>query len=182
LRQSTKVKLELRNSRYADRDLKERLTELVHYSKYAGITLEHFHKAIAGAILASGSEGLEIRQGGKLILETNYKTATSIAKLVEMYPVFSSWDVKFSEVKRRIKPKRQAKNNQKEIKMAAKKKAKKKPAKKKKAAKKKPAKKKKAAKKKPAKKKKAAKKKPAKKKKAAKKKPAKKKKAAKKKR
>ncbi len=159
MRQSTKVKLELRNSRYADRDLKERLTELVHYSKYAGITLEHFHKAIAGATLASGSEGLEIRQGGKLILETNYKTATSIAKLVEMYPVFSSWEVEFSEVKRRIKPKRQAKNNQKEIEMAAKKKAKKKPAKKKKAATKKPAKKKKAAKKKPAKKKKAAKKK-----------------------
>jgi len=180
LRQSTKVKLELRNSRYADRDLKERLTELVHYSKYAGITLEHFHKAIAGSILAAGSEGLGTGQGGKLILETNYKTATSIARLVEMYPVFSSWDIKFTEVKRRIKPKRQATNNQKEIKMAAKKKAKKKPAKKKKAAKKKkPAKKKKAAKKKkPAKKKKAAKKKkPAKKKKAAKKKkPAKKKK------
>lgn len=168
MRQSTKVKLELRNSRYADRDLKERLSELVHYSKYAGITLEHFHKALAGAALESGSQGLEIRQGGKLILETNYKTAMSIAKLVEMYPVFSSWDIKFSEVIRRTKPKRQAKNNQKEIKMAAKKKkAKKKPAKKKvakkKAAKKKPAKKK-TAKKKPAKKKKAAKKKPAKKK------------------
>ncbi len=189
MRGTERVRLEFRNPRYPDRELEEHLLELILYSRYAGINLEGLHKAVSKAVLVSGQEGPELKHGGGLVLETDFKTSNLINQLVQMYPVFSTWDIKVSKVR---KSPTKGKTSTKEITMAAKKKAaKKKPAKKKaatkKAATKKPAKKKaatkKAAKKKPAKKKaatkKAAKKKPAKKKaatkKAATKKPAKKK-------
>ena len=140
---STSVKLELRNPRYQDRELKEHLSELILYSKYAGINLEGFHESITKARLEPGQDGMEMRSGGKLVLETSYKTATSINQLVQMYPVFSTWDIKISEVR---KSSVATKNRKKEKVMATKKPAKKaakkaaKPAKK--AAKKKAAKKK----------------------------------------
>lgn len=156
------MKLELRNPRFPDRELRENLSELILYSRYAGINIETFRNAIAKSSLIAGNEGLEMRYGGRLVLETDFKTANLISQLVQMYPVFSTWEIKMSKAKKassvekaKIKMKKK-----KEKTMAAKKKAKKKPAKKK-AAKKKA--KKKAAKKKPAKKK-AAKSKPAKKK------------------
>ena len=48
---STSVKLELKNPRYQDRELKEHLSELILYSKYAGISLEGFHESITNAKL-----------------------------------------------------------------------------------------------------------------------------------
>lgn len=127
---STSVRLELRNSRYLDRELKEHLSELILYSKYAGINLEGFHESIANARLDPGQEGLDMRSGGRLTLETTYKTATLINQLVQMYPVFSTWDIKISEVR---KSSVATKNRKKENVMATKKPAKKaaaKPAKK----------------------------------------------------
>jgi len=170
LKKAKPVKVELKNSRYSDWELKEQLSELVHYSRYAGINLGDFNKAISEASLVHGQQGLETYYGGKLVLEIDFKTASLVGQLIEMYPVFSTWDIKILEAKKSKSKK--AANKKKEKNMAAKKKtAKKKPAKKKPAKKK--AAKKAVAKKKPAKKK-AAKKKPAKKK-AAKKKTAKKK-------
>lgn len=197
---STRVKMEFRNPRYTDRELKENLLELVRYAKYAGINLENLRKSILNAQIEYGREGPDMLHGGKLILEIDQKTTNLINQIVQMYPMFSSWDIKI--FKRKAKSVGKVTKTKKEKTMAATKKtAKKKAAKKKpaakKTAKKKTAKKvvkkaakktakkttakKKAAKKKPAAKKKAAKKKPAAKKKAAKKKPAAKKKAAKKK-
>jgi hypothetical protein len=100
LKGSTSVRLELRNSRYLDRELKEHLSELILYSKYAGINLEGFHESIANAKLDPGQEGLDMRSGGRLTLETTYKTATLINQLVQMYPVFSTWDIKISEARK----------------------------------------------------------------------------------
>ena len=157
---SIRVRLEFRNSRYPDRELREHLFELIHYSRYAGINLESFRQAISRAVLETGREGMGMRHGGKLILETDQKTADLINQLVQMYPVFTTWDIKTF----RVKPASGETKTKKEKMMAAtKKKTSKKPAAKKKAAKKKPAAKKKTvAKKKPAAKKKAAaKKKPA---------------------
>ena len=147
-------KLELKNPRYADRDLKEHLSEFILYAKYAGIDLREFHTAIAGAMLDPGNEGPEMGYGGKLVLETDSKTADKITRLIEMYPVFSAWDIRFLEVKK-SKPSKKSKPLE-EKKMAVKKTATKKPAAKKAAAKKPAAKK--AAAKKPAAKKAAAKK------------------------
>jgi len=129
-------RLELKNPRYADRDLREHLGEFILYAKYAGIDLREFHKAIAGAMLIPGNAGPEMGYGGRLALETDEKTAADIARLVEMYPVFSAWDIKVVEVKR-SKPSNKSKPR--EEKKMAKKAAAKKPAKKaaKKAAKKK---------------------------------------------
>ncbi len=181
MRKSTRVRVEFKNPRYADVELQERLSELVTYSRYAGMNLTSFAKAISDSTIVTGQEGPDMRYGGKITVNTDYKTVTKINQLVEIYPVFASWDIKVTEINK-VKPTRQATNKKKENKMAVKKSGakKKKPAAKKKkaAAKKKPAAKKKkaAAKKKPAAKKKkaAAKKKPAAKKKkaAAKKKPA----------
>ncbi|VAX22090.1 hypothetical protein MNBD_NITROSPINAE02-695 [hydrothermal vent metagenome] len=192
MRGSSRIKLEIKNPRYSDRELKEHLSELIHYSKYAGIDIDTFRNAISKAALVPGDEGLDVRYGGKLILETNVKTANLINQLAQMYPVFSTWEIKMSKARTaKVKGKTETAKQGKKEKTMAKKKAKKKVVKKKaakkKVAKKKPAKKKaakkKVAKKKPAKKKaakkKVAKKKPAKKKaakkKVAKKKPAKKK-------
>ena len=181
MRGSTRVKLELRNPRYPDRELKERLSELILYARYAGLDLGDFHLSITDAAIKPGQEGPEMRYGGRVVLTTNQKTSALINQIVKMYPVFSTWDIKEISAKKTSKAGRKT-TTTKESTMATKKKAAKKKPAKKKAAKKKPAKKKvvkkkaakkKAAKKKPAKKK-AAKKKPAKKK-AAKKKPAKKK-------
>ena len=119
---STSVKLELRNPRFQDRELKEHLSELILYSKYAGINLEGFHESITKARLEPGQDGLDMRSGGKLALETSYKTATSINQLVQMYPVFSTWDIKISEVR---KSSVATKNRKKEKVMATKKPAKK---------------------------------------------------------
>ena len=127
---STSVRLELKNPRYQDRELKEHLSELILYSKYAGINLEGFHESITNARLEPGQEGLDMRFGGKLVLETSHKMATLINQLVQMYPVFSTWDIKVSEVR---KSSVATKNRKKEKVMATKKPAKKaaaKPAKK----------------------------------------------------
>ncbi|MDH4183851.1 MAG: hypothetical protein OEV92_06495 [Nitrospinota bacterium] len=121
-------RLELKNPRYADRDLREHLSEFILYAKYAGIDLREFHKSISGAILAPGNEGPEMGYGGKLVLESDEKTIGKITRLIELYPVFSAWDVKFLEVKR-SKPSIKTKPKE-EKKMAAKKSAAKKPAKK----------------------------------------------------
>ena len=127
---STSVRLELKNPRYLDRELKEHLSELILYSKYAGINLEGFHESIATARLEPGQEGVDMHSGGRLILATTYKLATLINQLVQMYPVFSTWDIKVSEVR---KSSVATKNRKKEKVMATKKPAKKaaaKPAKK----------------------------------------------------
>ncbi|MGK7344827.1 MAG: hypothetical protein ACNS63_03345 [Candidatus Nitrospinota bacterium M3_3B_026] len=154
---SNRVRIECRNPRYADRELKEHLLELVHYSRYAGIEPAGLRQAISGADLEFGRQGPDLRHGGKLILEADQKTANLIGQLVQMYPVFTMWDIKV--FKERVKPARgKTKAKKKEKKMAATKKS----AAKKKTAKKKPAKKK-VAKKKPAAKKKTVKKKAAKK-------------------
>ena len=143
------ISLELKNPRYADRDLKEHLSEFILYAKYAGIDLREFHKGIAGARLDPGNEGPEMGYGGKLVVETDRKTADDITRLIEMYPVFSAWDIRFLEVKL-SKPSKKSKPLEEKT-MAVKKTAAKKPV-----AKKKPAAKKSVAKKKPAAKKKSA--------------------------
>lgn len=142
MKRSASVRLELKNPRYQDRELKEHLSELILYSKYAGISLEGLHGSIANAKLEPGQEGLDMRFGGKLVLETSHKMAALINQLVQMYPVFSTWDIKVSEVRKSSST--TTKNRKKEKVMATKKPAKKKAAKpaKKKAAKKKAAKKK----------------------------------------
>jgi hypothetical protein len=120
-------RLELKNPRYADKDLREHLGEFILYAKYAGIDLREFHKAITGAILVPGNMGPEMVYGGKLVLETDEKSTADITRLIEMYPVFSSWDMKFVEVKR-SKPSKKSKPT--EEKNMAKKPVAKKPAKK----------------------------------------------------
>jgi hypothetical protein len=125
LKSSTRVRLELKNSRYQDRELKEHLSELILYSKYAGISLEGLHESITNARLEPGQDGLDMRFGGKLVLETSSKMAALINQLVQMYPVFSTWDIKVSEVR-----KSSATKNRKKEKVMATKKPAKKPAKK----------------------------------------------------
>lgn len=119
---STRVRLELKNPRYQDRELKEHLSELILYSKYAGISLEGLHESITHAKLVAGQEGVDMHSGGKITLETTYKIATLINQLVQMYPVFSTWDIKVSELR---KSSVATKNRKKENVMATKKPAKK---------------------------------------------------------
>ncbi|MBI4666772.1 MAG: hypothetical protein HY751_10235 [Nitrospinae bacterium] len=131
---SAPVKVEMKNSRYPDRELKEHLSELILYSKYAGIDLGNFHQVISDAQVQSMQEGPEMRYGGRIVLQTNYKTASLVNQLVQMYPVFSTWDIKVMEIKG--VPVKKDKQKEK-VMAAAKKSAAKKPAKK--AAAKKPA-------------------------------------------
>lgn len=130
-----RVKLEFRNARYADRDLRERISELVHYARYAGLNLDHFHKVISSAALVHGHGGFEMGYGGKLAAETDTRTLNLIRQIVEMYPVFATWDIKSSELKKKQLIKKKA-NKPKEKKMAVKKKKTAKKAAKKSAAKK----------------------------------------------
>ncbi len=184
MKSGQRVRLELANPRYPDREIRERVSELISYARYAGIDLSALRKAIDTAKLEPGAIGLDMRFGGRLVLEVDQKTADLVHQVVQMYPVFTSWDIK-TTVAKSGKAGKPSTKKKKETSMATAKKAaaKKKPAAKKKAVAKKPAAKKKAAAKKPAAKKKAvakkaAAKKPAAKKKAAAKKPAAKKKAA----
>lgn len=146
---STHVRLELRNLRYPDRELKEHLSEFIHYSRYSGIELGNFNQVISKAVLIGGEEGPDLRYGGALVIETSQKTANLLAKLVQMYPVFSTWDIRVSQPKKSSAKSKSINKKEKKV-MATKKAAAKKPAKKaaKKAAPKKKAAKKKAAKKK----------------------------------
>ena len=124
-----RVKIEFRNARYADRDLRERISELVHYARYAGLNLDHFHKVISSAALVHGHGGFEMGYGGKLAAETDTRTLNLIRQIVEMYPVFATWDIKSVELKKKKLVKKKA-EKPKEKKMAAKKKAAKKASKK----------------------------------------------------
>ncbi len=144
IKKSGRVKVEFKNSRYADSSLKERLTELQLYSKYAGIDLSSFRKSLSTAKVLPGNQGVEQHSGGKIVVELDAKTAIQVLKLVDGYPVFSTWDIKVSELND-SKAKSKVINKKKETRMAVKKKkaaAKKKkaaPKKKKAAAKKKKA-------------------------------------------
>ncbi len=123
------MQLELKNSRFPDRELKENLLEIIRYSRYAGLNVEKFRKAISVAVLKPGPEGPGLRHGGRLILETDNETSNLINQLVRMYPVFSTWDINVTKPR---KSSSTVKTSTKENQMAAKKKvAKKKVAKKK---------------------------------------------------
>ncbi len=136
IKKSGRVKVEFKNSRYADSSLKERLTELQLYSKYAGIDLSSFRKSLSTAKVLPGNQGVEQHSGGKIVVELDAKTAIQVLKLVDGYPVFSTWDIKVSELND-SKAKSKVINKKKETRMAVKKK--KAAAKKKKAAPKKKA-------------------------------------------
>jgi hypothetical protein len=94
LRGSAKVHLELQNPRFPDREIKERLSEMILYARYAGIDLADLHRAIAQSTLTYGNEGPDLRYGGRLSLTTNHKTVLLIEQLVKMYPVFATWEIK----------------------------------------------------------------------------------------
>ncbi|MBF0170354.1 MAG: hypothetical protein HQK87_04585 [Nitrospinae bacterium] len=148
--------MELANPRYPDRELRERVSELISYARYAGIDLGALRKAIDTAKLDPGNIGLDMRFGGRLILEVDQKTADLVHQVVQMYPVFTSWDIKTTVAKSGNAGKPSTKKKKETLMATAKKAAAKKPAAKKAAAKKPAAKK--AAVKKPAAKKAAAKK------------------------
>ncbi len=147
---STRIRLELRNPRFPDRELEERLSEFILYGRYAGINLDSFHEAISGAIVKYGHDGPEMKYGGKVILQTNFKTSTLINQVVQIYPVFATWEIKVIPTNKVAAPRKKA-IKLKETEMATKAK----PAAKKKAVAKKPVVKKKAVAKKPVVKKKA---------------------------
>ncbi|MBI5814258.1 MAG: hypothetical protein HZB29_01455 [Nitrospinae bacterium] len=100
MKASAHIKLEMRNPRYPDRELREHLSELIHYSRYAGIDLGNFNQIISRAVLVDGEEGPDLRYGGKLVLETTQKTVNLVNRLVQMYPVFSTWEIKVSQPKK----------------------------------------------------------------------------------
>ena len=121
IKKSGRVKVEFKNSRYADSSLKERLTELQLYSKYAGIDLSSFRKSLSTAKVLPGNQGVEQHSGGKIVVELDAKTAIQVLKLVDGYPVFSTWDIKVSELND-SKAKSKVINKKKETRMAVKKK------------------------------------------------------------
>lgn len=150
LKNGRKVKLEIRNTRYPDRELKERISEIILYAQYAGLDLNPLRSSIAEGKLEEGHQGPDMSFGGRLLITIDETLAELIDSVVEMYPVFTSWSIKSSKVAR-VQRARPAKRNNRteEVTMdlekqqgAAPKKAAKKKAAKKKVAKKKVAKKK----------------------------------------
>lgn len=87
------VKVEFQNSRYLGPQLREYMAEFIHYSKYAGVHLNDFHRHLSQAQLKPlGSDAQQ--PINRIIVETTQENLNKIQHLIEAYPVFNTWKIR----------------------------------------------------------------------------------------
>jgi len=69
------------------------MAEFIHYSKYAGVHLNDFHRHLSRAQLKPlGSDAQQ--PINRIIMETTQENLNKIQHLIEAYPVFNTWKIR----------------------------------------------------------------------------------------
>lgn len=87
------VKIEFQNPRYLGPQLREYMSEFIHYSRYAGINLNDFHRHLSKAELKPMSPESQ-QPTSRLVMETTQENLNKIQSLIESYAVFNTWKIR----------------------------------------------------------------------------------------
>lgn len=93
------VKIEFQNSRYLGPQLREYMSEFIHYSRYAGFNLNDFHRHLSKAELKPMSPESQ-QPTSRLVMETTQENLNKIQSLIESYAVFNTWKIRILSAKK----------------------------------------------------------------------------------